>query len=98
MSKRIELTSRVRHELMGDGDIRNAADITGDCLVRFDNGILVWCAEEALTIIALVPDTVMVEIPSRDAYFWAERSNVGAHATTQRLAKACQTALEKEQS
>ena len=56
MKRKINVTGRVRHELMGEGAIRNAADITGDCLIRFDNGILVWCAEDALTLIPETPE------------------------------------------
>ena len=99
MSKRIELTSRVRHELMGDGDIRNAADIMGDCLVRFDNGILVWCAEEALTIITDT-DTVIVELSREDAQALERNHRDIArsciHPWYQRVADACRKALETD--
>ena len=73
MKRTMKVTGRVRHELMGEGVIRNAADITGDCLIRFDNGILVWCAEDALT---LIPETPELDFAVGDTVTcpdWVER-------------------------
>ena len=73
MSSEIKVGSRVRYVGGGEGTVKDLdtfADGAKAACVKWDDGAYIAVRFSSFTL-ALIPDTVMVEITREDAKYWA---------------------------
>ena len=99
MENEIKVGGRVCHVgLGGEGTVKDLdtfADGAKAACVKWDDGAYIAVRFSSFTL-ALIPDTVMVEITREDAKYWAGRDGSECGALDARLFAACKKALEGE--
>ena len=97
MENEIKVGGRVCHVgLGGEGTVKDLdtfADGAKAACVKWDDGAYIAVRSSSL---ALIPDTVMVEMTREDVEWWETLDGLGTIPINSRLYAACKKALEGE--